>query len=335
MASSRRGMLRAAGPRQGHFDEAAAVELGVDQRRVQRAVPQHVGHLLERGAAGQQTAGHRVAQQVRAGVRQSGAGVGLADGLAHEVRADRPFPWRHVAGEDHAVLGLGSLRAGTRRWPRPVASGSGITSSRRPLVRRKVIVPASQSMSSRLRRATSPLRRPRSSAAHHGVGAQHRRAALAKGSLELFDLCRLQRLGQRCQLPVRRIRQRTNQRMGAVAQRRTPAEVAAQGRDHGAQARRRLVVLGLGGEEAAHVLRRDDLEPDGVVTEVLAQQRFDEAQRSLARLRGEPSDLRPCTGRSGAVPGPPGVMSSGLGAMAPAARRTTSRWPSAARTLLG
>ena len=84
-------------------------------------------------------------------------------------------------------------------------------------------------MSSRFNRATSLLRRAQiERAAHYGVGAQHRRAALAKGGFELFDLCRLQRLGQRCQLPVRRIGQGTNQRMGTVAQRRTPAEVAAQ-----------------------------------------------------------------------------------------------------------
>ena len=108
-------------------------------------------------------------------------------------------------------------------------------------------------------------------AAHYGVGAQHRRAALAKGGFELFDLCRLQRLGQRCQLPVRRIGQGTNQRMGTVAQRRTPAEVAAQGGDHGAQTRRCPVVLGLRGEEASCVLGSEDLEPDVAITEVLAK----------------------------------------------------------------
>jgi hypothetical protein len=128
-------------------------------------------------------------------------------------------------------------------------------------------------------------------AAHHGVGAQHRRAALTEGGFELLDLCRLQRLGQRRQLPVRRIRQGANQRMGTVAQRRAPAEVAAQGRDHDAQARWRLVVLGPCGEEAAHVLRRDDRESNGVVAEVLAQQRFDQAQGALAGLRGKPPHL--------------------------------------------
>jgi hypothetical protein len=79
--------------------------------------------------------------------------------------------------------------------------------------------------------------------------------------------------------------------MGAVAQRRAPAEVAAKGRDHDAKSRRRLVVLGLIGEEVTYALRRDDLEPNGVVAEVLAQQRFDQAQRAFEGLRGKPSNL--------------------------------------------
>ena len=78
------------------------------------------------------------------------------------------------------VLGRSSRRY--RAMARPVASGKGIMSSRRPLVRRSVIVPASRSMSSRFNRATSSLlRRQIERAATIAIGAQHRQAALAKG----------------------------------------------------------------------------------------------------------------------------------------------------------
>jgi hypothetical protein len=128
-------------------------------------------------------------------------------------------------------------------------------------------------------------------AAHHGVGAQHRRAALAKGGFELFDLCRLQRLGQRCQLPVRRIGQRTNQRMGAVAQRRTPAEVAAQGRDHGAQARRRACSSWPARRRSVARARRETSNWMSPSPKCLRSKGPDQAQRALAGLRGKSSDL--------------------------------------------
>jgi hypothetical protein len=40
------------------------------------------------------------------------------------------------------------------------------------------------------------------------------------------------------------------------------------------------------------LLGRDDLEPDVTITKVLAQQRIDQTKRTLAGLRGKPSDLR-------------------------------------------
>jgi hypothetical protein len=171
-----------------------------------------------------------VAQQVRARVWQPGAGIGLADGLAHEVRPDRPFPWRHVPGEDHSVPGLRSfvaqvggdgLPGGFRQGHHVFTPALGAAQGDRAGIPVDVV----QTQACHLAAAQAQIE----SAAHHGVGAQHRRAALAECGFKLLDLCRCQRLGQRGQLPVCRIRHSADQRMGAVAQRCTPAEVAAQG----------------------------------------------------------------------------------------------------------
>ena len=67
---------------------------------------QHVGHLFERTAATQQTAGHGVAQQVRSRIRKSGPRVRLADRLAHQIRADRLITRGDMAHEYRAVAGL-------------------------------------------------------------------------------------------------------------------------------------------------------------------------------------------------------------------------------------
>ena len=69
-------------------------------------MPQDIGHLLERGAARQQAAGHSVAQQVRSGVGQTGPGISLADCLAYQIGADRLAARCDGAHEYRAVGGL-------------------------------------------------------------------------------------------------------------------------------------------------------------------------------------------------------------------------------------
>ena len=225
-------------------------------------------------------------------MRKTGARIGLADGLAHEVRPDGSLARRHMPGEDHPVLGLGPLVAQVQGDGAPCCVRQGhyvFTPALGAAQCDRAGFPVDVVQVQVCDLAASHAQVER--AAHNRVGAQHRRAALTKGGFELFDLCRLQRLGQRCQLPVGRVGQSTNQRMGTVAQRRAPAEVAAQGRDHGAQARRCAVVLGLQGEEVSYVLGREDLEPDVAITEVLAKKGPDQAKRALAGLRGKSSDL--------------------------------------------
>ena len=162
-------------------------------------------------------------------MRHPGAGVGLANGLAHEVRADRSFPGRHVPGEDHPVLGLRSLVAQVRGNGLPGRFRQGhhvFTPALGAAQGDRAGVPVDIVQAQACHFAASQAQIEH--AAHHGVGAQHRRTALAECGFKLLDLYRLQRLGQRCQLPVRRIRQSADQRMGAVAQRCAPPEVTAQ-----------------------------------------------------------------------------------------------------------
>ena len=70
---------------------------------------QHIGHLFQRATAGQQAAGHGVAQQVGTGVGQSGAGVSLADRLADAVGADWSTTRRAVADKDRPAVCLRAL----------------------------------------------------------------------------------------------------------------------------------------------------------------------------------------------------------------------------------
>ncbi len=109
------------------------VELGVDHRGVQRAMPQHVGHLLDRAAL--LTSRHA---SVWRSEWPRPCGMPARRKALPMRRAWRPRRWaRHAA--------LGGARtpsrwwawvvrvAGTRPAPRPVAAGRGSTSWRRGL----------------------------------------------------------------------------------------------------------------------------------------------------------------------------------------------------------
>src|SRR6185437_5768847 len=96
-------------PWECHRTQAAAVELGVGKRCVERTMAQHIGDLFERTAAIEQPPGNRVAQQVRSGMGQPCALVCLADRLAYQVRSDQLLTRGDTPYEDGAVSGLRSL----------------------------------------------------------------------------------------------------------------------------------------------------------------------------------------------------------------------------------
>lgn len=70
---------------------------------------QYVSHLLEGGATCQQSVGHGVAKQVRAGVGQSGMREGLANRFAYQICSDGFAARRVVTHEDRSIAGLGAF----------------------------------------------------------------------------------------------------------------------------------------------------------------------------------------------------------------------------------
>lgn len=79
--------------------------------------------------------------------------------------------------------------------------------------------------------------------------------------------------------------------MHLIAQRGTPAKVAAQAADHDVGARGRLVELGLLRIEAPHMLGPDRGEVDRIIAKALAQQATHNAHGAPARVDGQASHL--------------------------------------------
>ena len=73
------------------------IELGVDQRGIERAVPQDIGDFLERAAALEQLAGKGVAQGVDATMGNPDTTIGIPHDPMYGVGADG-----HVARRDMA-----------------------------------------------------------------------------------------------------------------------------------------------------------------------------------------------------------------------------------------
>jgi hypothetical protein len=85
------------------------VNLGVDHRGVQRAVAQHVGHLLDRAAVVDDPASQGVPQGMAAAMRDARAPEGIAKDAADGADADGLVVGRDAAHEHRGVTGLGSF----------------------------------------------------------------------------------------------------------------------------------------------------------------------------------------------------------------------------------
>ena len=192
---------------------------------------QHVGHLLEGGAACQQPIRHRVAKQMSTRVGQSGARVGLAYRLADEIRTHGLVTRREVAHEDCAVAGLGASVL--------QVSSDGRTGGGR---QRQHIFPASLGVA-QCDSASSPVdvieaepgdlttAKPEIKSAPYDGGTTPLGAVgLTERFDQPLDFFRRQGLGQRGQLPVSRVGQRANEAVYDVAKGSPVAEVPAQRR---------------------------------------------------------------------------------------------------------
>lgn len=87
------------------------IELGVNQRGVQRAMPQNIGYFLERAAALQQLTREGMAQLVGTAMGQADTTVRVADNAADGIDTDRLTVWCYPSDKDRSISASGSLVA--------------------------------------------------------------------------------------------------------------------------------------------------------------------------------------------------------------------------------
>jgi hypothetical protein len=181
------------------------IDLGIVHRGVQRSVPKHVGHLLDRAALVDDPTGDGVAQRMATSMLDAHTSEGIADDASDGVRADG-FVMRRQASHEHCcVAGLGSFvtQVGLQGSACDHRQGQQILATGLRALERdgaQAPVDASQLQPTDLDAAQAQVERQ----ADDGITAPGRRQHIGERVQQPFDFLGLQASGQRGDAPVRR-----------------------------------------------------------------------------------------------------------------------------------